>query len=79
MTALSRFDLGPLRARFAALTGRPGTGAEAVPVRDWVAVSTARPSRLLGFDQVLVGVVLALLALGIVMVYSASIALPDNP
>jgi cell division protein FtsW len=35
--------------------------------------------RLLGFDQALVGVTLALLIWGLVMVYSASIAMPDNP
>ena len=53
--------------------------AEAVPVRDWIQVGDGAPARLLGFDQTLVGVVIALLSLGIVMVYSASIALPDNP
>lgn len=37
------------------------------------------PSRLLGFDQALVWVCVALLAWGLVMVYSASIALPDSP
>jgi cell division protein FtsW len=35
--------------------------------------------RELGFDQPLVWVVVALLSWGLVMVYSASIALPDNP
>ncbi len=39
----------------------------------------AAPSRLWGFDQALVWVTLALLAWGLVMVYSASIAMPDNP
>jgi cell division protein FtsW len=34
---------------------------------------------LLGFDQALIWVIVALLALGIVMVYSASVALPDSP
>ena len=53
--------------------------SEAVPVRDWIQVGSGEPARLLGFDQTLVGVVIALLSLGIVMVYSASIALPDNP
>ena len=53
--------------------------ADQVPVRDWVNVSTAQPARLLGFDQSLVWVTAALLALGLVMVYSASVALPDNP
>jgi cell division protein FtsW len=34
---------------------------------------------VLGFDQPLLWVVVALLAWGLVMVYSASIALPENP
>ncbi len=37
------------------------------------------PSRLANFDQALVWVTVALLAWGLVMVYSASIAMPDNP
>ncbi|PIF28886.1 cell division-specific peptidoglycan biosynthesis regulator FtsW [Acidovorax sp. 56] len=41
--------------------------------------STTTPASVLGFDQALCGVVVALLAWGLVMVYSASIALPDNP
>ena len=40
---------------------------------------SAAPMRLAGFDQVLVWVTVALLAWGLVMVYSASIAMPDNP
>ena len=36
-------------------------------------------SRVTGFDQPLVWVTVALLAWGLVMVYSASIAMPDNP
>ena len=39
----------------------------------------AAPVRLASFDQVLVWVTVALLAWGLVMVYSASIAMPDNP
>lgn len=39
----------------------------------------AAPVRVLGFDQALVFVVAALLVWGLVMVYSASIALGDNP
>ncbi|WP_280156444.1 putative lipid II flippase FtsW [Piscinibacter sp. XHJ-5] len=50
-----------------------------MPVRDWINVSSGQPTRLLGFDQPLVWVVVALVALGLVMVYSASVALPDNP
>jgi len=41
--------------------------------------TSATPARGLGFDQTLLGGVVALLAWGVVMVYSASIALPDNP
>ena len=50
-----------------------------LPVRDGVQASPGRPARLADFDQALVLMVLALLAFGLVMVYSASIALPDNP
>jgi len=49
------------------------------PVRDWINVGSGQPTRLLGFDQTLVCVVIALLAFGVVMVYSASVALPDSP
>ena len=51
----------------------------ALPVRDQVDVSGGQPVRLLAFDQTLVAVVGALVALGVVMVYSASVALPDTP
>jgi cell division protein FtsW len=54
-------------------------GAGVLPVRDRVDLSRSTPARLLAFDQALVVVVAALLALGLVMVYSASIAMPDNP
>ena len=64
-----------LRAR---LAGAEASGAR-VPIRDWTGPTPAQPSRALGFDQALVWVVLALLLLGMVMVYSASVALPDNP
>jgi cell division protein FtsW len=53
--------------------------AEAIPVREWISVDHGQPARLLGFDRTLVCVVVALLALGLVMVYSASVAMPDNP
>jgi cell division protein FtsW len=48
-------------------------------VRDWIAVNSGQPARLSSFDQTLVWVVVALVALGLVMVYSASVAMPDNP
>ena len=37
------------------------------------------PTPVIGFDQTLVWVTVALLAWGLVMVYSASIAMPENP
>ncbi len=51
----------------------------ALPVRDGADLAGERPARLANFDQTLVAVVVALLAFGVVMVYSASIALPDSP
>jgi cell division protein FtsW len=41
--------------------------------------ASTRPAQVRGFDQPLVWVVVALLVWGLVMVYSASIAMPDNP
>ena len=41
--------------------------------------STALPPTTLGLDQALIWVVIGLLAWGLVMVYSASIAMADNP
>ena len=53
--------------------------AAALPVRDQVQITPQRNTSLTNFDRPLVAVTLALLAMGLVMVYSASIALPDNP
>jgi cell division protein FtsW len=50
-----------------------------VPIRDWVSPGAGQPVRLAGFDQALVWMVFGLVALGLVMVYSASVALPDSP
>jgi cell division protein FtsW len=61
---------------------RGSDGVGALPVRDTVdlgAKSGIRASRVLAFDQALVTVVGVLMALGMVMVYSASVALHDNP
>jgi cell division protein FtsW len=67
--------LTALRTRFAGAEA----GAGKLPIRDWTGPTPAQPSRALGFDQALVWVVLGLMLLGLVMVYSASVALPDNP
>ena len=76
-TIASRFSLSALRARLAGAADE--RYARSVPVRDSVNLSRGMPPRLLGFDQALVWVVIALLALGTVMVYSASVAMSDNP
>lgn len=68
------------RERAAALLpGRREGRAARVPIRDWVSLSSGQPASLSNFDSGLVGVTVFLLALGLVMVYSASVALPDNP
>jgi cell division protein FtsW len=78
--ALARLSPGALWKRVAALRGGAAADAnDAVPVRDWVSVSSGQPTRLAGFDAGLVWVTIALVALGLVMVYSASVALPDSP
>jgi cell division protein FtsW len=72
--------MGPLRERMALWRARMGGSAEAaLPIRDWNGTRPAEPHRISGIDQPMVWVVLALLALGLIMVYSASVALPDNP
>jgi cell division protein FtsW len=68
----SWFSLDGLRARFAPRT------QETLPGRDHL-LPTAGSAPLRGFDRALVAVTIGLLAFGLVMVYSASIALPDNP
>lgn len=64
---------------FYALTGPVG---DSLPVRLGAtrrAATGSVPTPVLGFDQALVWVTVALLAWGLVMVYSASIAMPENP
>ena len=64
------------------LGARPPQGADRLPVRvggTEYRQTTATPARVLGFDQALLWVVVLLLAFSVVMVYSASIAMPDNP
>ena len=71
-----------LSAWFAGLTSAAQSAAEALPVRVGSAEfarTRSTPAHVLGFDQALLWVTVALLAFGVVMVYSASIAMPDNP
>ena len=56
--------------------------SDALPVRlggQSLSGTHSSPVSLSGFDQALVWVTVALLMFGLVMVYSASIAMPDNP
>ena len=50
-----------------------------MPIREWTGPAGSLAPRISGFDQPLVWIVLALVACGLVMVYSASVALPDSP
>ncbi|XAH24510.1 putative lipid II flippase FtsW [Xylophilus sp. GW821-FHT01B05] len=62
--------------------GMTRVASEALPVRIGsreFARTQSAPAHLMGFDQTLLWVTVALLAWGLVMVYSASIAIPDNP
>jgi cell division protein FtsW len=69
-----------LRERLAAWRLRlVGGGEAALPIRDWTGTRATASQRVSGMDQAMVWVVLSLIALGLVMVYSASVALPDNP
>src|SRR6187397_1608786 len=72
--------------RFGGWFRRAKSGIDALPMHLPVRLGNAgmtqtkaAPVRVLGFDQALVWVTVALLAWGLVMVYSASIAMPDNP
>jgi len=58
---------------------RDPDAAGVLPVRDHFTMTSSQPTRIMGFDQTLVWVVISLIMLGLVMVYSATIALPDNP
>jgi cell division protein FtsW len=55
-----------------------GGSVGSLPVRDWVHTPGERAVQLRGFDQALVAVVGVLLALGLVMVYSTTLALPED-
>ncbi len=69
-------------AWFAGMRSAAQSASEVLPVRVGSAEfarTRSTPAHILGFDQVLLWVTVALLAFGLVMVYSASIAMPDNP
>jgi cell division protein FtsW len=71
-----------LGAWFSGLGAAAQSAVEVLPVRTGSAEygrTRTMPAHVLGFDQVLLWVTVALIAFGVVMVYSASIAMPDNP
>lgn len=75
-TAVSANWLDRLRQRVAGL-GR--AAVEALPVRTSYGGQSNSVASVTGVDKPLVWVIVTLLLWGLVMVYSASIALPDNP
>jgi cell division protein FtsW len=77
MNKPDRFGAGPSGQRGA--VGGSGVGRAARGLAS--AVNGVRPlrSRMLDYDHALLWVVIALLGFGVVMVYSASIAMPDSP
>ena len=80
MSSRAYFGFDALKATLSTLrTVSVRAGGKGIPVRDWMTTSRSQPTRQRGFDEALVVAVVALLALGIVMVYSATVALPENP
>jgi cell division protein FtsW len=71
--------MNALVARIGSWFGTPAAAPARRGRTGGYAAAGAGPARIQGFDQPLLWVVVALLAFGLVMVYSASIALPDNP
>ena len=74
--------IGLLRRLSQRFAGGSSSGGEALPVRLGGTRRLAEagwPAQMPGFDQALLWVSIALLSWGLVMVYSASIAMPDNP
>jgi cell division protein FtsW len=55
------------------------TGSNALPVRTGLGVSSKGLASVMGVDKALLWAIATLLIWGLIMVYSASIALPDNP
>ncbi|MGZ5196050.1 MAG: FtsW/RodA/SpoVE family cell cycle protein, partial [Ramlibacter sp.] len=63
----------------AVVAGSPRTQLPAAPIRRAGYGRAAAPARVQSIDQPLVWLTVGLLAFGLVMVYSASVAMPDNP
>jgi cell division protein FtsW len=73
--------IGAVRHRFEQLRLRFAGEREApaVPIRDWTGTQSGRAQRVADIDQPMLWVICGLVVLGLVMVYSASVALPDDP
>jgi cell division protein FtsW len=56
-----------------------GSASDVLPVRTSIGGTPRSSASVMGVDKPLVWVIVALLIWGLIMVYSASIALPDNP
>ncbi|ARU06242.1 putative lipid II flippase FtsW [Comamonas serinivorans] len=82
--AAEQTGLGLWLHRASSFFGEPGSaaGAGSLPVRvggmDF-AQTSAKPTRMTSVDQALIWAVVGVLAWGLVMVFSASIAMQDNP
>ena len=80
---LQQSAAGLLHSMTGGLVGGPWSGSQGLPVNlgDYGKTGRVygRPARIQSVDQALVWVAVALLLWGMVMVYSASIAMPDNP
>ena len=76
-------QLDGLSALFGRKAAAQGATPQGLPVNlggyEFAKSSPGAVARLHGVDQALIWVVVALLVWGMVMVYSASIAMPDNP
>jgi len=74
---------GLLHRMTGGLIGGSTAGSQGLPVNlgqyDMANRANVHPARIQSVDQALVWVVVALMLWGMVMVYSASIAMPDNP
>ncbi len=73
--------MNAMARRLSGWFGPSASASVALPVRGaaYGRATAAVPERVQGFDLALLWVTVALLAFGLVMVYSASIALPDSP
>ena len=80
---LQQSAAGLLHRMTGGLVGGPWSGSQGLPVNlgdnGMTGRVNGRPARIQSVDQALVWVAVALLLWGMVMVYSASIAMPDNP